>query len=86
MAEAVFVTTLLEEEVHEARLEVIDRSDRKVVTVLEVVSPTNKAPGSRGRESYLEKRLEVMHSPTHWVEIDLLRAGGIRRPRGAAGV
>ena len=64
-----------DDEIHEARLEVIDRTDRSVVTVIEVLSPANKAPGSRGRASYIEKRREVMTSDSHLVEIDLLRAG-----------
>jgi hypothetical protein len=64
-----------DEEIHEARLEVIDRELRSVVTVIEVLSPTNKYPGSRGERNYQEKRLEVMRSPSHLVEIDLLRVG-----------
>lgn len=75
VVEPVEVVTLLTEEVHEARLEIIDRERDQVVTVIEFVSPTNKTANSRGRESYLRKRLEVMTSPTHWVEIDLLRQG-----------
>ena len=73
--EPVIATTLFDEEIHEARLEVIDRELRSVVTVIEVLSPSNKYPGSRGARSYQEKRLEVMHSPSHLVEIDLLREG-----------
>lgn len=75
VAEPIEVTTLLDDEIHEARLEVIDRAERRVVTVIEVLSPTNKTAGSSGRASYVEKRREVMTSPSHWVEIDLLRAG-----------
>jgi hypothetical protein len=73
--EPIVATTLFDEEIHEARLEVIDRELRSVVTVIEVLSPTNKYPGSRGQRSYQEKRLDVMRSPSHLVEIDLLRAG-----------
>jgi hypothetical protein len=61
------------EEVHEAFLKVIDRESREVVTVIEILSPTNKVPGSAGRDSFEEKRREVMRSPSHVVEIDLLR-------------
>jgi hypothetical protein len=75
VAEPIVVTTLLDEEIHEARLEIVDREARLVVTVIEVVSPTNKVAGSRGRASFEQKRREVMHSPSHWVEIDLLRGG-----------
>jgi len=45
------------------------------VTVIEVVSPTNKIAGSRGQASYRQKRNEVMNSPSHFMEIDLLRQG-----------
>ena len=73
VAEPIVATTWFEEEIHEAFLKIIDRESRDVVTVIEILSPTNKVPGSPGRESFEEKRREVMHSPSHWVEIDLLR-------------
>ncbi|SIO59063.1 Protein of unknown function [Singulisphaera sp. GP187] len=75
VAEPIVVTTLIEEEIHEARLEIIDRAQHLVVTVIEILSPTNKVAGSRGRTSFEQKRREVMNSPSHWVEIDLLRGG-----------
>jgi hypothetical protein len=75
VAEPIELTTLIEDEIHEARLEVIDRQQRTIVTVIELLSPTNKVAGARGRASYLEKRTEVMNSPSHFVEIDLLRGG-----------
>jgi len=75
VAEPVVLTTLIEDEIHEARLEVIDREQRSVVTVIDILSPTNKITGSRGRASYEQKRAEVMQSPSHFVEIDLLREG-----------
>jgi hypothetical protein len=62
-------------EVHESYVEILDvRSGGKIVSVIEVVSPSNKAPGP-GRESYLAKQREVLGSTAHLVEIDLLRAG-----------
>jgi hypothetical protein len=73
VAEPVVATTWFEEEVHEAFLKVIDVESREVVTVIEVLSPTNKAPGLHGVESFKQKRREFMNSSTHWVEIDLLR-------------
>jgi Protein of unknown function (DUF4058) len=79
VAEPIVVTTLIDEEIHEARLEIVDRDRRHVVTVIEVLSPTNKVPGSRGRASFEQKRQELMHSPSHFIEIDLLRGGeGVR--------
>jgi hypothetical protein len=62
-------------EVHESYITILDRlSDQKVVTVMEVASPTNKYPGP-GRKSYLAKQQEVRSSDTHLVEIDFLRTG-----------
>ena len=75
VAEPLILTTLIEDEIHEARLEVIDTNQQAVVTVIELLSPTNKINGSRGRASYEQKRREVMNSSSHFVEIDLLREG-----------
>lgn len=75
VAEPLTMTTLIEDEIHEARLEVIDSDQQTVVTVIELISPTNKIAGSRGRASYEEKRRELMTSSSHFVEIDLLRGG-----------
>ena len=61
-------------EVQERYLEVWEVATQEVVTVIEVLSPANKRPG-RGRDSYLQKRDRVLGSPTHLVEIDLLRQG-----------
>src|SRR5262249_9200122 len=53
----------------------LDRaSGQKVVTVIEVVGPTNKYAGP-GRESYKAKQQEVLASDVHLVEIDLWRKG-----------
>jgi len=46
----------------------------EVVTVIEVLSPSNKKPG-RAREQYLVKQQEALDSSVNLVEIDLLRAG-----------
>jgi hypothetical protein len=69
----VTMVTMPPEEIREARVEILDTSTRDVVTVIEVVSPSNKVIGSAGRKSFLDKRREIMNSPIHWVEIDLLR-------------
>jgi Protein of unknown function (DUF4058) len=75
IAEPLIVTTLLDEEIRENYLEVIDDFNRQVVTVIEVLSPSNKVPGASGRKSFDEKRSEILQSSSHWVEIDLLREG-----------
>lgn len=75
VAEPVVATMLVDEEIREARLVIYDAIGRTVVTVIEIVSPTNKVLGARGRDSYESKRKEVLNSSAHLVEIDLLRDG-----------
>jgi hypothetical protein len=60
--------------VRETYLEVRAVVDGDVVTVIGVLSPTNKRPGE-GRRLYVQKRAAVLGSLTSLVEIDLLRAG-----------
>ena len=63
------------EPIHETYIEILDlRAGRRVVTVIEVISLTNKYAGP-GRESYLAKQRQVLGSDVHLVEIDLLRQG-----------
>jgi len=50
-------------------------AQRRLVTAIEVLSPTNKTPGEQGRDLYLRKQQEVLHGKVHLVEIDLLRGG-----------
>jgi len=59
-------------------VEIRDRRNRELVTVIELLSPTNKRPGP-DREQYLAKRRQLFASNVHLVEIDLLR-GGPRLP------
>jgi hypothetical protein len=47
---------------------------QRIVTVIEVVSPSNKYRGP-GRDSYLAKQQQVLASDAHLVEIDPLRHG-----------
>ena len=79
--EPILATTWLEE-VHEAFLSIIDARSRRAVTIIEVLSPTHKLADSPGLESFEQKRREVMLSTTHWVEIDLSRAGRTLPARG----
>ncbi len=75
MTEPYSVVTMIDFDVHEARVEIRDAASREVVTVIEVLSPANKDRGSTGFQSYDRKRHEVLHSSAHFVEIDLLRGG-----------
>ena len=58
----------------EPYLRILDRETREVVTVIELLSPTNKRPGS-DRDAFLAKRDRVLASRASYVEIDLLRGG-----------
>lgn len=60
--------------IREGYLEVREIATGDVVTVVELLSPTNKHPGE-GRRLYEEKRLQVLGTRTHLVEVDLLRGG-----------
>lgn len=53
---------------------IVDRNARRVVTVLELLSPSNKEP-STDRDAYLLKRTEYFATRTNLVELDLLRSG-----------
>jgi hypothetical protein len=62
-------------EVHEAYIEILDRyAGMKVVTIIELVSPSNKKRGA-GRRLYRAKQRETLAGPRNLVEIDLLRRG-----------
>lgn len=62
------------EEITERYLEIREVETDRVITVIELLSPSNKL-SREGREEYERKRLKVLASLTHLVEIDLLRAG-----------
>lgn len=70
-------------EIHNRYIEVLDALSQEVVATLEVLSPANKMSGTTGREHFLRKRQAILSSSTHWIEIDLLRAG--ERPPEVAG-
>jgi hypothetical protein len=55
-------------------LEIRDRRNRRVVTVIELLSPTNTTPGP-DRDDYLRKRNILLIERIHFVEIDLRRGG-----------
>src|SRR5437899_2205577 len=66
---------LLEDEaVTEGYIEIRERRGGKVITVIEFLSPANKA-GGEGQKLYLQKQRELLHSDTNLVEIDLVRSG-----------
>jgi hypothetical protein len=70
--EPVIVEVPLPEEIRERYLEIREVASGEVVTTLELLSPSNKRPG-KGRSLYEEKRLAILGSRTHLVEVDLIR-------------
>ena len=72
-------TLYMPEKRRETYLVIRSRESAEVVTVIELLSPANKRRGGDGRREYLSKREQILESPTHLVELDLLR-GGLRLP------
>src|SRR2546421_9119074 len=68
---AVRVTLPEPMEVRERYLEIRHPRSGQAVTVIEVLSPSNKRFGT-GRTAYLKKRHEIIASETNLIEIDLL--------------
>ncbi|MDW8234575.1 MAG: DUF4058 family protein [Roseiflexaceae bacterium] len=68
----------VESETRYSRLKVRTVGDETVVTAIELLSPANKRPGADAADAYERKRREIIRSPIHLLEIDLLR--GERRP------
>ena len=66
------VPLLAVDEVRDSYIEIRDRKNREVVTVIELLSPSNKRPGD-DRGQYVAKRIRALRSRAHFVEIDLLR-------------
>lgn len=69
------------EEVREAWIEIYRHPGRELVTVIELLSPSNKE--QPGRELYLAKRSALLVQQVHLVELDLLLSGQrlpMRRP------
>lgn len=84
--QAVMVELAMPERIRQTYLEIRAVSG-EVVTVIEILSPTNKRPGA-GRSAYVEKRLAILSSLTSLVEVDLVQSGhpmaGVERRTGYA--
>ncbi|MBI1913649.1 MAG: DUF4058 family protein [Planctomycetes bacterium] len=78
--EPVTMRAFIEEEHREAFVEIYEATpEQRLVTCIEVLSASNKRPGSEGRDLYLRKRQSLLLGAANLVEIDLLR-GGERMP------
>lgn len=62
--------------VQQMRILIRDLSERKLVTVIELLSPANK--NNPGRKKYLHKRDHILNSQVNLIEIDFLLKG--KRP------
>lgn len=71
--EPVVVTVPMPDVVRQRYLEIRSLRTSDVITVIEILSPVNKR--GMGRQKYESKRLEILESQTHLVEIDLLHEG-----------
>ncbi len=71
--EPVVVTVPMPDVVRHRYLEIRSLRTSDVITVIEILSPVNKR--GIGRQKYESKRLEILESQTHLVEIDLLHEG-----------
>ena len=73
-ADAVAVLVPFRETVSEWYITISDQNSDELVTILELLSPSNKRSGE-GRIQYEDKRHSIFESATHLVEIDLVRQG-----------
>lgn len=64
---------LMPEAIPQTTIEIRDVARRRLVTAIEVLSPTNKR--GDGQYEYVSKRRQVLSSDAHLVEIDLIRVG-----------
>lgn len=67
------IAAIVSEEIRETSIQIRRTRDRKLVTVLELLSPANKF--GRGLKRHQAKRDAIMNSEVHLVELDLLIAG-----------
>ena len=74
--ESVSMQAFITEEFRETFIEIYQTDPtRELVTCIEVLSPSNKRPGTEGWDQYLRKRRSLLVGSANLVEIDLLRNG-----------
>ena len=74
VTEQALFTSLVREEHHEEYVEIRQRTDGRLITMVDVVSPANKTTDD-GRTAYLEKRREGKGAGASLIEIDLVLQG-----------
>jgi hypothetical protein len=74
VTETPLFTSVLRETHQEEYIEIRQRNDGRLVTLIDVVSPTNKLTAV-GRQAYLDKRREGRNAQASLVEVDLVLQG-----------
>jgi hypothetical protein len=74
VSEMPLFTSIIRDEYTEEFIEIRTRTDNRLVTLLEVVSPANKTTPA-GRQAYLDKRKEAIQQKAGVVEVDLVMQG-----------
>jgi hypothetical protein len=78
--EPITMRAFIEEEHRETFVEIYEATpEQRLVTCIEILSPSNKQPGTPGWDLYARKRQSLLLGGVNLVEIDLLR-GGRRMP------
>jgi hypothetical protein len=72
-AATVELTSPMLDQAPQISVEIRDVAERRLVTIIEILSPVNKR--GQGAQEYLDRRIELMQTTTHLLEIDLLSAG-----------
>lgn len=73
MEPTIEVLSPMSEEVPILSIEIRDVAERRLVTLIEILSPVNKR--GEGAREYAQRRLELMQTSTHLLELDLLCQG-----------
>jgi hypothetical protein len=75
-AESVPMQAFIAETFEESFVEVYAEDEERIlVTCIEVLSPSNKRPGTEGWREYEQKRQAMLLGRANFIEIDLLRGG-----------
>jgi hypothetical protein len=72
LTEPIVVEVPEQETMTEEYLEVVEIATHRVITVIEILSLSNKRPGE-DRQAYISKREKIFRTRTNLIEIDLLR-------------
>ncbi len=75
--EGVVMEAFVSTEYRETFIDIFARDpEKRLVTCIELLSPSNKRRGSEGWELYMRKRQGLLLGAANLVELDLLRGGG----------